>query len=82
GSGSKAKVFEATLHTNWKSVVKNWNLFEALNQRTAINFETYIQLHKKALKKPVNTIQKGFKLEKIETDIQELNGARYYKYHV
>ncbi|MGG7469180.1 hydroxymethylglutaryl-CoA synthase family protein [Chryseobacterium arthrosphaerae] len=80
GSGSKSKVFAGKVSDNWKNVASKWNLFENLNDRTAVDFETYEQLHRKQLKKSVNNNYKGFGLVSIETDNPVLTGARYYGY--
>ncbi|WP_223599253.1 hydroxymethylglutaryl-CoA synthase family protein [Chryseobacterium sp. GVT01B] len=80
GSGSKSKVFAGKVSENWKKVVEKWNVFENLNQRTAVNFETYEKLHRKQLKESVNRNYKGFGLVSVETENPVLIGARYYSY--
>lgn len=80
GSGSKSKVFAGKVSGNWKKVVEKWNLFESLNQRSAVNFETYEKLHRKQLKESVNGNYKGFGLVSIEAENPVLMGARYYSY--
>lgn len=79
GSGSKSKVFEGTVAAHWKEVMKNVNLFEYLNQRQAISFEQYENLHNKGVKQPIAS-RKGFALERIEKEMINLEGARYYTY--
>ncbi|WP_353146749.1 hydroxymethylglutaryl-CoA synthase [Chryseobacterium sp.] len=80
GSGSKSKVFSGKISENWKNVVKKWDLFTSLNNRTAIDFETYEKLHRKQLQQSVNADYKGFGLTFIESENPVLNGARYYSY--
>ncbi len=80
GSGSKAKVFVGKMAPEWKSVVTKWNLFEELNKRHQINFETYEKLHRKQLELSVNENYKGFGLIRIEKESPVLKGARYYGY--
>jgi len=80
GSGSKSKVFAGKVSGNWKKIVEKWNLFESLNQRSAVNFETYEKLHRKQLKESVNGNYKGFGLVSIEAENPVLMGARYYSY--
>ena len=80
GSGSKAKVFVGKMAPEWKSVVTKWNLFEELNKRHQINFETYEKLHRKQLELSVNKNYKGFGLIRIEKESPVLKGARYYSY--
>lgn len=78
GSGSKSKVFAGTISNQWRKVVEKWNLFENLDNRTSIDFETYEKLHRKQLKQSVNPQYKGFGLVSIEAENPVLNGARYY----
>jgi hydroxymethylglutaryl-CoA synthase len=80
GSGSKSKVFAGKVSGNWKKIVEKWNLFENLNQRTAVDFNTYEKLHRKQLKESVNNQYKGFGLVSIEAENPVLIGARYYSY--
>ncbi|MFP3832842.1 hydroxymethylglutaryl-CoA synthase family protein [Chryseobacterium sp. SIMBA_028] len=80
GSGSKSKVFAGKVSEKWRKVVGKWNLFENLNNRTAINFDMYEKLHRKQLNQSVNADYKGFGLVSIEDENPVLNGARYYSY--
>lgn len=80
GSGSKSKVFAGKVSENWKKVVKKWNLFESLKNRTAIDFETYEKLHRKQMQNSVNENYKGFGLKSVELENPVLKGARYYDY--
>lgn len=77
GSGSKSKVFEGIVSENWKNVMEKVNLFEMLSNRTEITYQQYEDLHNKVLKTPINP-RKGFALSKIEKEIPNLEGARYY----
>ena len=79
GSGSKSKVFAGKIGNEWKSVVEKWNIFEVLNQRRAIDFDTYENLHRKKLSTSVNPDWKGFGLVKVEKESPVLVGARYYE---
>lgn len=80
GSGSKSKVFAGKISDKWKTVVEKWNLFENLNNRTAVDFETYEKLHRKQLEQSVNPDYKGLGLVSIEEENPVLVGARYYSY--
>jgi len=80
GSGSKSKVFEAEVATEWQSVIGKVKLFETLEQATAIDFTIYEKLHKKELKQSVIAPKKEFYLDHIETEDPVLIGARYYKF--
>lgn len=77
GSGSKSKVFEGIVSENWKTVMGKVNLFDMLSNRNAITYQEYQDLHNKVLKTPINA-RKGFALAKIEKEIPNLEGARYY----
>lgn len=80
GSGSKSKVFVGKVNENWKNVVGKWNLFEQLNQRKCIDFDTYEKLHKKQLETSVYADYKGFGLKSIEKENPLSVGARFYHY--
>jgi len=80
GSGSKSKVFEATVCENWKSVINQINLFETLENNHPIDFETYEKLHKKELQHSVLEPKNEFVLASIEKENPVLVGARYYKF--
>lgn len=79
GSGSKSKVFQGQIGEGWKNVMNKMDLFNYLNQREAISFEQYQNLHNKNLKTSIND-SKGFALDRIETEIPDLKGARYYTF--
>jgi hydroxymethylglutaryl-CoA synthase len=80
GSGSKSKVFEATVCENWKSVISQIQLFETLENNHPIDFETYEKLHKKELHYSVLEPKNEFVLASIEKENPVLVGARYYEY--
>src|SRR6187402_320993 len=80
GSGSKSKVFEGTIQPEWKSAVSNVVLFETLEKSFEIDFETYEKLHKKEQKQSIQEPKKEWIIDKIETEIPNLIGARYYKW--
>ncbi len=77
GSGSKSKVFEGVIQERWKSKLKDVKLFEYLNNRTAIDVETYEKIHRTQINEPVindSKIRLDY-LEKEETNY----GLRRYK---
>jgi hydroxymethylglutaryl-CoA synthase len=80
GSGSKSKVFEATMGENWKSVINQTLFFETLERCHSIDFETYEKLHKKEVQHSVLEPKNEFVLKSIERDNPVLVGARYYEY--
>ncbi len=80
GSGSKSKVFEASIESQWRSVLEKVKLFETLEQRTAIDFSTYEKLHKKELRQSVIPPENEFYLAAVEKENPVLVGARYYKF--
>jgi hydroxymethylglutaryl-CoA synthase len=80
GSGSKSKVFEGTIQPNWKLAMTKVQLFETLENSSEIDFDTYEQLHKKEQKTSVKTPKNEWILDRIETEIPTLIGARYYKW--
>lgn len=80
GSGSKSKVFEGIIQDEWKSAISNVNLFETLTESFEIDFDTYEKLHKKEQKQSVQSPKNEWILDRIEKEIPNLIGARYYKW--
>lgn len=80
GSGSKSKVFEGTIQPEWKLALAKVFLFETLEESFEIDFETYEKLHKKEQKQSIQKPKKEWVLDRIETEIPNLIGARYYKW--
>lgn len=80
GSGSKSKVFEGTLQHDWKAAAQNAQLFETLEESQEIGFDTYLKLHKKEQKASLLAPSGEWALDRIEKDIPNLIGARYYKW--
>ncbi|MFV8465989.1 hydroxymethylglutaryl-CoA synthase family protein [Flavobacterium sp. LB1P62] len=80
GSGSKSKVFEGEIQPDWKTAIADINLFETLEESFEIDFETYENLHKKEQKQSIQLPKNEWILERIEKEIPNLLGARYYKW--
>jgi len=80
GSGSKSKIFEGTLQDGCKAAANNAQLFETLAQSHEIDFETYLKLHKKEQKTSVLAPSGEWALDRIEKEIPNLIGARYYNW--
>ncbi len=80
GSGSKSKVFEGEIQENWKDQISKVKLFETLAESQEIDFETYEKLHKKEQKTIVRNPKNEWVLDRIEKEIPNLIGARYYKW--
>ncbi|MGO4820232.1 MULTISPECIES: hydroxymethylglutaryl-CoA synthase family protein [unclassified Flavobacterium] len=80
GSGSKSKVFEGTIQPEWKVAISNCKLFEILENSVEIDFDTYEKLHKKEQQTSVLKPSKEWILDRIENEIPNLMGARYYKW--
>lgn len=80
GSGSKSKVFEGTIQPEWKDAITKVNLFETLEKSFEIDFDTYEKLHKKEQKQSIREPKSEWVLERIENQIPNLIGARYYKW--
>jgi hydroxymethylglutaryl-CoA synthase len=80
GSGSKSKVFEGEMQSGWKTAIAPVKLFETLADSFEIDIETYEKLHKKEIKNPIRQPTKEWVLDRIETEIPTLIGARYYKF--
>lgn len=80
GSGSKSKVFEATLQPTWQEVVAGFRLFETLAARQAVDYATYEALHKGAATSSVHEPSGTFALSEVGTEGVH-KGARHYTWH-
>jgi len=80
GSGSKSKVFEGTIQEGWKTAAQDAQLFETLNESQEIGFDTYLKLHKKEQRYSLLAPSGEWALDRIEKEITNLMGARYYKW--
>lgn len=80
GSGSKSKAFQGTIQPGWKAAAEKSRLFETLAESAEIDFETYNALHKKELDYSVKAPVNEWILDKIETELPNLTGARYYRW--
>ncbi|MTG99297.1 MULTISPECIES: hydroxymethylglutaryl-CoA synthase family protein [Myroides] len=80
GSGSKSKVFEGEVQSEWLQGMPSKSIFTAIEESEAIDFDTYIALHKKERKSPLKQACNEFILDRIEQEIPHLIGARYYKF--
>jgi hydroxymethylglutaryl-CoA synthase len=80
GSGSKSKVFEGIIQDEWKAALANVTLFETLEKSFEIDFDTYEKLHKKEQKQSIQSPKNEWILDRIEKEIPNLIGARYYKW--
>ena len=78
GSGSKAKIFEGTLESQWEEKIKGLDLFNNLNDRIKIDIKSYEKLHNNESVSPLDPSRNSIKLDKIESS--ELTaGLRKYK---
>ncbi len=79
GSGSKSKVFEGELQQDWRDIVSRFQLFERLERRTEISYETYESLHRGKQLHSVVEPKETFVLQQISHDPM-LPGMRTYCY--
>jgi len=77
GSGSKAKVFEASIQPGWEKIVKHFQVFEKIKNRQAIDYDQYEALHTGIQQQAVHMEKGRWALEKIGKEGVTL-GARYY----
>ncbi|MDX1912843.1 MAG: hydroxymethylglutaryl-CoA synthase [Saprospiraceae bacterium] len=80
GSGSKSKVFEATVQKNWREVATQWGVFKKLTHRHAIDYDQYERLHTGEQTQPVFRETARWGLQRIGQEGPTL-GARYYAAH-
>lgn len=79
GSGSKSKVFEGEIMPTWKEVAAKFNVTEKINNRQAVDYATYIDLHTGSADVSFGKQQQEFVLADIGTE-GVTEGARYYKW--
>lgn len=81
GSGSKSKVFGATIQEDWQEVVRGFDIEGRLDHREAVDYATYEQLHRGALKQNVAQKDAGsFFLADVHEQRDETEGVRHYGY--
>ncbi|PHN03504.1 hydroxymethylglutaryl-CoA synthase family protein [Flavilitoribacter nigricans] len=78
GSGSKSKVFVGSLQPGWRELVERFQLFERLEERQAVDYDTYEQLHRGTRTESVMPPEDTFYLKHIETARGVREGARTY----
>jgi hydroxymethylglutaryl-CoA synthase len=76
GSGSKSKVFEGIVASNWKDKIKKVNIFKSIGDRKIIDFKSYEDIHNNAIIDPL-VINSSIVLSGIETK-KNKEGFRYY----
>ncbi|MBK8566377.1 MAG: hydroxymethylglutaryl-CoA synthase family protein [Saprospiraceae bacterium] len=82
GSGSKSKVFEGIVQKGWAEVANKFQLMESLENRKAIDYSTYEQLHHHLRQHSVFPQEGRFALQSIGIEGTVL-GARYYgRFHL
>ncbi len=77
GSGSKSKVFEGIVQKEWQNAALKFRLSEKLENRRALDYETYDQLHFHKLSHSVLPQEGHFALHSIGKE-GVVEGARYY----
>ncbi|MCF8243930.1 MAG: hypothetical protein K9J37_01340 [Saprospiraceae bacterium] len=77
GSGSKSKIFEGIVQSEWREVASSFRLFEKLSKRLAIDYETYDDLHFGRRERSVLPQEGRFALHSIGEG-SVVQGARYY----
>ncbi len=79
GSGSKSKVFEASIQPAWKEVVQSFQIKQKLANRKALDYPTYEALHRMQMDKSIIAPKEEFALASISTEVLK-EGARYYEW--
>jgi hydroxymethylglutaryl-CoA synthase len=77
GSGSKSKVFEGIVQKGWQQVAARFDLGSLLENRQALDYQTYEQLHHHLRSHSVLPREGRFALHSIGAD-GTVAGARYY----
>ncbi len=80
GSGSKSKVFTATVQEAWQDIASRFQLMASLSQRQAIDYDTYEQLHRGLRHQSVLPASGEFYLAEVCTERNLREGARTYRW--
>jgi len=81
GSGSKSKVFAATLQPNWREMATGFDLAMRLDYRQEIDYDVYEKLHRCCEPNEVGQLQEGsFFLADVHEERDETEGVRHYGY--
>lgn len=81
GSGSKAKVFRASVQPGWESVAGEFDLRRRLDSRQEIDYATYEKLHRCGMKNNVADQSEGsFFLADVHDRGDDSEGVRHYGY--
>ena len=80
GSGSKSKVFTATVQPAWREVVETWQLAARLSDRHPVDYHTYEQLHRGRRREPVIRPRSAFYLSEVCREKGVREGARTYRW--
>lgn len=80
GSGSKSKVFVGTIQPEWTTITNRFQLKDRLDDRKAITYENYDELHRGRLQKSLAPVEGRFYLAEICAEKGVLEGARTYKW--
>ncbi|NJC27125.1 hydroxymethylglutaryl-CoA synthase family protein [Neolewinella antarctica] len=81
GSGSKSKVFGATVQPNWREMVTGFDLGLRLDYRQEISYADYESLHRCCEEKDIAKLQEGaFFLADVHDKRDNTEGVRHYGY--
>ncbi|CAH1001202.1 Hydroxymethylglutaryl-CoA synthase [Neolewinella maritima] len=81
GSGSKSKVFAATVQSGWKEIASGFDLRKRLDHRQELDYATYEKLHRCGMNKSVARQSEGtFFLADVHDRHDESEGVRHYGY--
>jgi hydroxymethylglutaryl-CoA synthase len=78
GSGSKSKVFTATIQPSWREITERFHLFQQLERRKAISYNEYESLHRESLTQSIRQVENEFYLASICAEKGVKEGARRY----
>jgi hydroxymethylglutaryl-CoA synthase len=78
GSGSKSKVFTATIQPTWREITHRFQLFNQLENRQAVSYNEYEALHRENLTQSIKQVEGEFYLASICSEKGVKEGARRY----
>jgi hydroxymethylglutaryl-CoA synthase len=78
GSGSKSKVFTATIQPSWRDITDRFQLFQQLQKRKSVTYKEYEALHRESLTQSIMQVEDEFYLASICAEKGVKEGARRY----
>ncbi len=82
GSGAKSKVFTGVVQSRWKEISARFRIFSRLEERQAIDYAAYEQLHRGKRKESLLPVADECYLKAVHSAKDDQEGARTYAWEL